>query len=277
MYGRRSTYPFRFRPKGVGAAPGTGGARSVRGEGRHRRGNVQPRPPRGARVEGGIDEAGRGPVLGPLVIAGVATADPDALWVLGCRDSKRLSPERRERLGRLIAADPAIHCTTVVIAAEQLDALRATRNMNEIEVAAFGDVAGQLAAAGARHVHLDAADVDADRFGARVAALARSAGGADVRVTATHRADGDVPAVAAASIVAKVERDRHIAQLARRLERRLDMRLGSGYPSDPATRAFLAQWVARFGDLPPGTRRTWKTAHDLLAPRPAGLPDFGKP
>lgn len=210
--------------------------------------------------------------MGPLVVAGVAAPDPDALRALGCRDSKRLSPERRSRLARLLADDPLVAVTVVTIDVDALDAGRATRTLNDLELDAFRIVARRLAGAGAGRVHLDSVDVDPARFAARV-----GAGLAGVTVTAAHRADGDDVVVAAASIVAKVERDRLIADLARRLERRLGMSLGSGYPSDPLTRAFLSKWVESFGDLPPGTRRSWRTARDLLAPRQVALPDFGKP
>jgi len=221
-------------------------------------------------VHGGIDEAGRGPVMGPLVVAGVACADPAALHRVGCRDSKTLSPARRVRLARLLRDDPSVHIEVRSVAPEALDLERASMSLNAIEVRRFRDIACALAEAGARRICVDAADVDADRFGRQVAAgLA-----AGVRVESRHRADGDDPCVAAASIVAKVARDDAVATLARRLERRIGRPLGTGYPSDPKTQAFLAAWVARHGDLPEGTRRSWRTARDLLAPRPTRLDAF---
>jgi ribonuclease HII len=215
-------------------------------------------------VEAGIDEAGRGPVLGPLVVAGVAVADPAILVDLGCADSKTLSPGRREAIDRQLRAHPDVRIEVRAVAAEQLDAERARQTLNAIEVERFQDIARALAAP---RVVVDAADVDAARFG-RLVAQGLPAG---TVVVSEHKADANHVTVAAASIVAKVARDAALADLARRLERRLAMPLGSGYPSDPLTVAFLKAWHARFGDLPEGTRRSWATVRDLLAPRQTRL------
>lgn len=218
---------------------------------------------------GGIDEAGRGPVLGPLVVAGVAVLDPALPVGLGCRDSKMLTPAKRESIARRLATADGVRIEVRVFSAEQLDALRERRTLNDLEVEAFRDIASCL---GATTLIVDAADVDAERFGRRV----RHGLPAGVTVVSEHKADTNHPIVGAASIVAKVERDRHIAELARRLERRLDQArpMGSGYPSDPLTVAFLKAWVERFGDLPDGTRRTWAPARLLMEPKAATLDQF---
>lgn len=221
-------------------------------------------------MEAGIDEAGRGPVLGPLVVAGVAVPDAQVLVDLGCKDSKRLTPARRVRLARLIEdlPDATIHVETIEPA--DLDAEMAQGSLNEVVLRRFQSTAAVL---GAERTVVDAADVDAARFGSRIAqALPKGA-----VVVSEHQADDHHAVVAAASIIAKVRRDSALDELARRLERRLPMELGSGYPSDPKTVAFLAAWMERFGGLPPGTRRRWKTAQRLLDDRhlrPTRLGDF---
>lgn len=205
-------------------------------------------------------------MLGPLVVAGVA-GDPQALHDLGCRDSKLLAPGRRERISRLILADERFHVEVRVIASDTLDAEMGHRNLNQIEVVRFREVAASLIARGCTRIVLDAADVNAKRFGAHVG------GGmpGHVLFVSEHKADRNHPTVAAASIVAKVERDRLVAQLARRLERRLEMEMGSGYPSDPKTKAFLAAWYDKYRDLPEGTRHSWAPARALVTPRQAAL------
>lgn len=215
----------------------------------------------------GIDEAGRGPVLGPLVVAGVACRDPRVLAQMGCCDSKALSAGRRQMLDRLLRGHADVRVEVRVIEAEQLDAERQRRTLNGIEVERFQDIASSL---GAQRVIVDAADVDAARFGRQVAS--RLAAG--VVVVSEHKADTNHAIVGAASIVAKVARDAAVAELARRLERRLPMPLGSGYASDPLTKAFIRTWHERFGDLPEGTRRSWAPMRDLLAPQPTRLDDF---
>ena len=237
--------------------PGAGrgrGPQPSKGGGRHR-GPVHPR--------GGIDEAGRGPVLGPLVVAGVA-GDPAELKALGCRDSKTLSPAKRERLARLIRADAFV--TVRVLEAADLDVARDGTSLNTVEARMFRDVAAELAEAGARSIVVDAADVDARRFGRAVGE------GLAVRVDARHHADEEDPVVGAASIVAKVTRDAAVAELARRLERELPFPLGSGYASDPYTRRFIHEWHERFGDVPEGTRRSWRTVQALVGPQQQRLP-----
>lgn len=220
----------------------------------------------GRPVLAGIDEAGRGPVLGPLVVAGVACPDPAALTKMGCTDSKALSPGKREMMDRKIRGHPDVRVEVRVIAPEVLDEERRRRTLNAIEVERFQDIARAL---GAPRVVVDAADVDARRFGRQVASRL-----ADVVVVSEHKADENHVVVGAASIVAKVARDAAVAELGRRLERRLGMPLGSGYASDPATQAFLREWHARFGDLPEGTRRSWAPMRELLAPQPTKLDDF---
>lgn len=224
----------------------------------------------GSGVLGGIDEAGRGPVMGPLVVAGVAVADPAPLAEMGCRDSKLLTPYVRESLARRIRLLPGVVVEVRAIEAATLDAERQSRSLNDIEADRFADIARVLAGTGARTIHVDAADTDAARFGRKVAAGLPPG----VQVASEHKADERHVVVGAASIIAKVERDAAIATLARRLERKLAMPLGSGYPGDPVTLAFLRAYVARFADLPEGTRRSWATVKDMLAPKPARLDEF---
>ncbi len=215
------------------------------------------RLPSGRCVHAGIDEAGRGPVLGPLVVAGVAVPDPAALSGLGVKDSKRLPPAKRERLARLIRDLSGVRVEVRVLEPDELDARRASQTLNEIGLSMFQDIARALQA---DRLVVDAADVNAARFGARVQEAVPAA-----TVVAEHKADDRHPEVAAASIIAKTVRDEAIETLRKRLERKLPMELGSGYPSDPKTTAFLQEWLRREGELPPGTRHSWETSKRLLA------------
>jgi ribonuclease HII len=223
-------------------------------------------------VQAGIDEAGRGPVFGPLVVAGVATEDPAPLAGMGCRDSKMLSPAKREALDRLLRRQAGVRIEVRVVQAETLDTERQRLSLNDIEAQRFRDIALAL---GPSLLFVDAADVDAARFG-RTVSRGLPAG---TKVVSEHRADDSYPIVGAASIVAKVARDAAVAELARRLERRLDLGLplGSGYAHDERTRSFLQAWHGKFGDLPEGTRRSWAPMRELLAPRPATLDEFAAP
>jgi ribonuclease HII len=215
----------------------------------------------------GADEAGKGPALGPMV-AGAVRADPSDLPE-GLADSKQLSPARREALAAELRDHPDIRVAVAAVLPERIDAPET--DMNSLGVAAQADAVVAVAEPGDA-LFADAADTDAARFGRRLADGIGEAGGPDnLDVTAEHGADDTYPVVSAASIVAKVERDRRMGELAEGYERAI----GSGYPSDPTTREFLAAYVAEHGDLPACARATWATCEDALAAaEQSGLGEF---
>ena len=201
----------------------------------------------------GLDEAGRGSLLGPLVVGGFAVPASEGIDAelrgLGTKDSKALSARRREevfeglcRRGTLLAAwaDPP-----------EVDRWVRGPGLNALEVALMG---GLIRRCSPGLVLADACDVDADRF-ARHLRRQLPPSFPRVRIVARHKADRDLPLVSAASIVAKVTRDRRMVQLARTLGEEM----GTGYPSDPRTRRHLEDLLARHRDLPPHVRRTWAT------------------
>ena len=200
----------------------------------------------------GVDEAGRGPVLGPLVIAGVAVESDIPFRQLGVRDSKKLSPERREALAPEI--ERIGRCHLIVIAAEKIDATRAEMSLNDFEARMFATIISELRPATA---YVDAADVDEIEF---KRAILRELD-CDVEIVSQHAADDLFPVVGAASILAKVRRDAEMRALAAKIGEPI----GSGYPHDPVTIAFLEKWIREKGALPPHTRASWATARRLLA------------
>ncbi|HDS44623.1 MAG TPA: ribonuclease HII [Methanomicrobia archaeon] len=202
----------------------------------------------------GIDEAGKGPVIGSLFIAGVQCFD--GLELLGVRDSKRLTPARREALAAQIEA--ATEVFVVEMRAHEIDERRRARTMNEIMVERFADVLTHFLA---DRAIVDAADVKPERFAANLGACYRNACGGEIALISENRADERYPLVSAASIVAKVHRDRSI----RALEAELGCTIGSGYPSDAKTIQFLhtLQKDHDFDDLPHYVRRSWRTVQYL--------------
>ncbi|MGB9954502.1 ribonuclease HII [Haloarcula marismortui] len=198
----------------------------------------------------GVDEAGKGPVLGSMFAAAVRAEPADLPEGVG--DSKDIKPARRERLaGEIRESADAIGVAEIPV--ERIDADET--DMNTLTVDAQAEALSAVAHDGLSGM-VDAGDTDAVRFGHRVA----EAVGADVTVRAEHGADETDPVVGAASIIAKVARDTHVADLAGEYGD-----VGSGYPSDPTTRAFLADYVERHGELPACARRSWSTCDDVLA------------
>ena len=205
----------------------------------------------------GSDEAGKGPVLGPMVAAAVR-AD-SGLLPDGVDDSKRLARATRESMAAALRNHEGVAVGVAVIPTDRID--DPETDMNSLTVAAQAEAIAATARDGDT-VIVDAGDVDAARFGRRVRNDVRSAG-PSVAVHAAHGADATYPLVAAASVVAKVERDAKVDAL--NAEYPDHGPVGSGYPSDPETRAFLRRYVGDTGDLPDCARASWSTAADVLA------------
>ncbi len=198
----------------------------------------------------GIDEAGRGCVIGPLVVAGVLIAAERLaeLSALGVKDSKRLTRARREQLSAQIERI-ATRLFVKEIRPRELE-----ENLTEIELRAMAQIIQESCA---YHVVLDLPVGPAAResFVRRL----RSAVGHDTfGIIAENRADARYPIVSAASIIAKVHRDRAIERL-----RQQYGDFGWGYPSEPKTRAFLKEFYERTGHFPDCARRKWCTLQKL--------------
>lgn len=194
----------------------------------------------------GIDEAGRGPVIGPMVMS-LVCGDGNILKNLGVKDSKLLSRRQREILYEKIMS-VSTRIEHVVISAQDLNASMNVETLNEIELSHAVKLAGK---AGDKVV-VDCFDVNEARASSR---MSRESG---KEVTCVHKADRDYAAVSAASIISKVIRDREIDRI---VEKYGDV--GSGYPSDPKTRAFLEESLAKGMDLSGIVRTHWKTYKDI--------------
>lgn len=207
----------------------------------------------------GVDEAGKGPVLGSMFAAAVRA--PQEALPDGIDDSKRLSSTRREELAETIRADDRIRVGIAEIVPGRIDA----GNMNDLTVAAHAEAADAVAEHGDIG-RFDAADVDAERFASRIGEKLD----VDVTVDAVHGADASNDLVGAASIVAKSAREAHVESLRVRFGE-----VGSGYPSDPITRAFLREYLNEYGEFPPPTRLSWSTCATIRAElEQSGIDEF---
>ncbi len=207
---------------------------------------------RASALLGGVDEAGRGCLLGPLIVAGVSASPAEARFLreVGVKDSKKLTASQRESLYPEIVRHSKKVCW-VGITPREIDEVvargRRLRKLNYLEAVYFARVIDRL---GAHRVTVDASDVIPGRFRDFIVANLESS----CLVSAHHKADRDFPVVSAASIIAKVERDRAVDRL-----REAHGDFGSGYPSDPATRSFFADRMRRGEPLPDFVRKTWRT------------------
>lgn len=202
----------------------------------------------------GIDEAGKGPVLGPMCVAGILLdgRKHDELLKIKVKDSKLLAKKKREDLAEKIK-EIADEYFILEVSSSRIDELMKTMTMNEIMVASFTKVLEELRP---DHAFVDAADVIASRFGKNI----REQYSGEILITSEHKADVKYPIVSAASILAKVQRD----SLVKQLEDELGMEIGSGYPADPKTIMFLENWVKDNNSLPSFARYSWETSKRIL-------------
>jgi|Deesub1362A_J573_1020465.scaffolds.fasta_scaffold00079_19 ribonuclease HII len=197
----------------------------------------------------GVDEAGKGPVIGPLVIAGVCCEEDkiEKLKELGIRDSKRLSPSRRKELAEKIGKICQVEVR--VIPSEELNHLMEGQTINEILLEGFASIISSLKPDIA---YIDCFDVNPERLSNGLKKLC------GVEIVAEHSADSKYVIVAAASIIAKVERDEIIEELKKEIGD-----FGSGYASDERTRKFIRDYMKEKGNFPPHVRKKWKTLGKL--------------
>ncbi|MEM4274728.1 MAG: ribonuclease HII [Candidatus Nitrosocaldaceae archaeon] len=196
----------------------------------------------------GIDEAGRGSIIGPLVIAYVIVKEEDLslLRSLGVKDSKMLSKKKRSTLANEI--EKIAHKIVVrELSAREIDN-RST--LNKLELNAIIELIDR---ARSDFIYIDSFDVKTDRLEKIIAESIEY----DATIHASHKADRDNLVVSAASIIAKVNRDNAIEKL------RCYGSIGSGYPSDPYTREFVANCMSN-NFYPEFIRYSWKSVKNIL-------------
>ena len=199
----------------------------------------------------GIDEAGRGPVLGPMIIGAVLMKKEDEKICkeMNIRDSKLISPRRREFLFSKIK-EFAVETHYVKISASEIDRQRKKMSLNELEALKMAELIKKFKVKPDLIV-IDLPDPTGYGFIHRISKYIKI----DSKIKAEHKADANYPAVSSASIIAKVIRDREIEKLKKKYGD-----LGSGYPADPKVKEFLKNNVNKGY---PFIRYSWETARRL--------------
>ena len=200
------------------------------------------------RINAGIDEAGRGCIIGSLFIAGVTLNDYQVkeLQQLGVKDSKLLSSKSRKKFYNIINNLVAEKCV-YKIAPSQIDQYVKYKKLNYLTAINMAKILDKLQA---DHYYIDSSDVKPERFKATIIENSTK----KVDITCRHHADSTFTVVAAASIIAKVKRDEEIEELKKKYGD-----FGSGYPSDKKTIKFLSNWVNEKKNIPKFARKSWKT------------------
>lgn len=217
----------------------------------------------------GIDDAGRGPVLGPMVLAGCLIDDKFAgqFKKLGVKDSKQLTHKRRELLAERIR-EKAETFEVVIIPPLKIDGVENKRTkLNELEALACARIINKINK-GFKHIKvvIDCPSTSivrwTDFLKSRVNDLST------LEISCEHKADKNHVVVSAASILAKCVREREMSKL----KEKYGKGIGSGYASDPATQKFLKNHAKKYQNngIFRKTWITWKRANDSLVQKKLG-------
>ena len=211
------------------------------------------------RLVAGLDDAGRGPVIGPLEIAGTLMDEDRVreLVSMGVKDSKLLTPDSRSALSGKIEKVAAKVSYDVSSPARIDEVVMKGRRLHKLNLLEAESMAKVIADLRPEAVWVDASDVKPERYARQILDALPS----DLRrivLVSEHKADRRYPIVSAASIMAKVRRDALIADLWKEYGN-----FGSGYITDPLTIRFLKEWRRSHGAYPPIARKSWRTIREI--------------
>jgi len=195
----------------------------------------------------GIDDAGRGPVIGPMVLSGVI-ASPEIekeFKELGVADSKLLTKKKRENLLSIIKEKSIAFKSHIVTPVEIDTGMGTGLNLNEVEALASGAIINHLVKDLNEEekknlkIIIDCPSVNLEGWKKQLMDYVKDH---SLNISCEHKADTNHVSVAAASIISKVTRDDKI----KGLHELIGIDFGSGYPNDPKTRQFLKDHVNDF-------------------------------
>jgi len=199
----------------------------------------------------GIDEAGKGSVFGNLCI-GCYVIDSDTEF--NAKDSKKLSKKRREQYYNDLV-EKAVEISIYELTADDLNTMHAQgMTLIDMEIWAIVQLLNQLQNK-PHQVFLDSCDVNHQRFGRAVSDQLIF----ETEVHSAHKADSLFKVVSAASIVAKTFRENNVQDL----HDKYGDHIGSGYPCDKKSIAWLSEYYASHHVFPPETRLFWKTIESI--------------
>ena len=199
----------------------------------------------------GIDDAGRGPIIGPMVLAGVLCTEKQeqVLKLEGVKDSKMLLTSTREKLAKLVkktVKDYYIHTATP----EEIDLSVGTKfNLNKLEALKMAEAINEILKKtdlkkNKVKIYIDCPSNNISEWKRELKKHIEKeiVNSENVEIIAEHKADVNHPSVSAASILAKTTRDNEIECIKKRIGRDF----GSGYPSDPITMEFLKECSTQY-------------------------------
>jgi len=202
----------------------------------------------------GIEEAGRGPIIGPMVMCGLLVKEEDEqrLVKLGVKDSKLLTAKQRESMFDAIK-EIAVKCETIALSPAEIDDAVEKKdgmNLNWLEAKTSAKLINKLKP---DKVIIDCPSPNINAYTSFIRELLDNK---NVEILAAHHADVKYPIVSASSIIAKVTRDSEIVKL----KKKIGIDFGSGYPADPRTQEFLQKYWIDYEQI---FRHSWKPFKDI--------------
>ena len=218
----------------------------------------------------GLDEAGKGPVIGPMILVGCLIEKRSERYLrrLGVKDSKLVTPKRRDFLeSEIKKIIKGFH--TIVCEAEEIDSTNGDGvNLAELEARKFAEIINKLNTGEERiRVIIDCPSIGINSWTDKIKMKIKNLSNIDLIIE--HKADVNHLAVSAASILAKSERERRISKL----KEKYGEEIGSGYCTDPLTMKFTKKFALKYGH--DGLFRkswvTWRDASEKLVQSELGL------
>ena len=213
----------------------------------------------------GIDEAGRGPIVGPMVMAGGPASKEQLteLEKLGIKDSKLLTKDQREELYDKII-NIVDNYEIIPVSAQEIDNYNFSGiNLNKMEAIVAGKIINKLSP---KKVWVDSPEPA--NGGAKFGLMIQEHLKIECEIIAEHKADLNYVIAGAASILAKVYRDRQLDKI----KSEIGADVGSGYPHDPLCVAYLKNNFK--GPINKYLRKCWSTYKNLEKQNQTNLADF---
>jgi len=212
----------------------------------------------------GIDESGRGSLIGPMILAGVIIDkkyEKDMIKI-GVKDSKELSPRRREELAKEIEKIAKDIVILRVPACKIYSYIKKKVNLNKIEAMKIAEI---IEMTNFDKIFIDAPQkinnggMKPDKFIKLILSFLKNPEKKKSKIVVDNYLDESIPIVSAASIIAKVERDKQVEEL----NRKLDIQLINGYPSDPKAIEFVEKNILYGAEPSPYVRWHWSSVGDI--------------
>lgn len=211
----------------------------------------------------GVDDAGRGPVIGPMILAGclLDRETSKEFRRLGVRDSKQLTHRRREFLANEIRKKSKAF-DRVILSPKEIDKNKEKGiKLNELEALAAAKIINKLnKGKGKIKVVLDCPSTSIKKWEDFLKTHINNL--SNLEISCEHKADRNHVSVAAASILAKSQREKEVSKLKKKYGE-----IGSGYPSDPKTKKFLSKNVRKHKKIFRKSWSTWQKANSDRAQR----------